>query len=85
MTHYIAMAGLYGYLPQYCQSHESFENAVDDLVELCCYDTDEQDEKDIREALEFDGFANLEMGKHGNEYAEIQECNCSEPEIHNDY
>lgn len=76
--HYIAMAGLHGCLPQYCQSHETFNNAVEDLVSLHELAVD----RALR--LKKEGYLELNLHRDGNEYCEITECNCDNPEQHND-
>ena len=77
MAHYIAMAGLYGCLPQYCSSHDSLDNAVDDLADMS------ELGRDRRRALKRDLYLGLNLHRDGNEYIEIQECSCSDPSGHN--
>ena len=78
--HYIAMAGLSGYMPSYCQSHDTIKNAIEDLASI-----HELSPNYMRKAMGSAHYMNLNLHKHGNEYAEITECHCNEPEVHNDY
>jgi len=70
--HYIAMAGLHGYLPQYYASHDTYEEAMEDLISL-----HEIEDRELKEELKETGFVYLDIQYHGNEYAEIIECDCS--------
>lgn len=79
MIHYIAMAGLHGYLPQYCASHENYNDAVDDLANL------HELGKNRTHELRKNGCIELNVKRDGNEYAEITECDCNNPECHNDF
>lgn len=76
--HFIAMAGLHGYMPNYLCCHASYENAVYDLAQL-----HELGKNRTRE-LDRDGCLELNLRKDGNEYCEIVECDCDHPEDHND-
>ncbi len=77
--HYVAMAGLHGCMPQYCSGHEHYNDAVDDLIGL-------HEIEDSGEALvlERDSSIELDIHEHGNEYAEITECDCDDINVHND-
>ena len=77
-THYIAMAGLSGYLPNLCESHESYESAVGSLVS-----THELGRKRAA-ILKRNGYIDLNISRDGNEYAEITDCECDTPEVHSD-
>lgn len=77
-THYIAMAGIHGCLPAYCASHETYDSAVESLAEI------HELSGNKTRILRRDGYIELSMAKHGNEYAEITECTCDDPESHND-
>ena len=79
MTHYIAMAGLHGCLPQYCSSHDTLTNAVDDLADMS------ELGRDRRRALKRELYLGLNIRRDGNEYLKITECNCSDPSVHNDH
>jgi hypothetical protein len=75
--HWIAMAGLHGCMPNYCGVHESYENAVGDLAAL-----HELGKGRTRE-LKKNGYLELNIHRDGNEYCEITECDCDNPEEHN--
>lgn len=68
--HYIAMAGLAGCIPNYCEVYESFESAVDSICEI------HELGRVYRARLAKDSYVDLKLKRHGNEYAEITECNC---------
>ena len=76
--HYIGMAGLHGYLPNYCGSYESYDAAVGGLAEM--HDLGERRER----ALRRDGYLELSLKRDGNEYCEIEECDCDDPARHDD-
>lgn len=76
--HYIAMAGLHGCLPNYVALHESKLAALTDLADM-----HELGRAKRRELLG-SGSVELSTSKHGNEYAEVIECDCSHPEQHDD-
>jgi len=76
--HYIAMAGLHGYMPQYCASFPCHKDASDSLVQL--HELDRNHELDLIR----DSYTELNLKDHGNEYAEIIECDCDSPNDHND-
>ena len=76
-THYIAMAGIGGCLPNFCDVYESRKGAVEILTDLC--------ELSKRQARELGKFGITDLRKdQGNEYAEIIECDCDEPGEHQD-
>lgn len=76
MTHYIAMAGLHGYSPNYVSSCDTYSAAVDSLVQL--------HELGRRRAaiLKRDSYLELRLRRDGNEYCEVMECDCADPAIH---
>ena len=86
--HYIAMAGLHGYLPQYCDVFPEYDMAVDALASLHNLG------RDRKRALKRDGYLELTLYRDetkfpfipgdGNEYCEIEECDCDDPSIHSD-
>ena len=76
--HFIAMAGICGCLPNFCESYKTKKGAVETLAAI-----HELSKRATRE-LSRDCYLSLDIHKHGNEYAEIQECNCDSPEDHND-
>ena len=65
--HYIGMAGLHGCLPQYCQSHETIKDAVEDLAQL--HELSERKRRVLRRDL----YLEMDVYKDGNEYCEITE------------
>ena len=79
-THYIAMAGLHGYMPQYCEVYESKRDAADALIDL--HEADESEH--LTELLKYN-YTDLELSEHGNEYAEIVECYCDDPQEHSEH
>lgn len=80
-THYIALAGLHGCLPNYCASYETRGQAIDSLADLHELPRYGQLMRDLRSG----GYCELKLQYHGNEYAEIQECTCDDPDSHCDY
>ena len=76
-THYIATAGLHGCLPNYCASHDDYESAVDDLASL------HELGKTRTATLRRTGSLELNIHRDGNEYCEITECDCADPDCHN--
>jgi len=80
-THFIAMAGLRGYLPNYCEVFPSGQAALESLIDLHELETD----WNRRAELTSDWFVDLDIHEHGNEYAEIVECNCPNPQEHSEH
>jgi hypothetical protein len=79
--HYIAMAGLRGYLPQYCEVFPDKDGAIDSLVDLHeLYDSARAFEDDLRKNC----YTDLDLTIHGNEYAEVQPCTCDSPQDHSE-
>ena len=75
--HYIAMAGLCGYLPNYTSGpHQYKGQAAGDLASL--HDMSERAYKRLRR----DMYIELDLAKQGNEYCEIVECECDDPDCH---
>ena len=77
-THYIVMSGDHGYTPDYCATHESIGNAVDDLAAMFTLGRDRRRELKRNQSLE------LRPARDGAEYCEIVECDCNDPDSHND-
>lgn len=77
--HFIAMSGTYGCIPDNIHVFEKRLDAVKyiiDIFELPRYGSKAED-------LRKTGY--VELGHDfGADYAEIEECNCSHPEIHDD-
>ena len=76
--HYVGMAGLMGYLPQTCNSYDSLNAAVEGLADI------HELGRDRKRILKRDMFLSLNLKRDGNEYCEITECFCSNPEVHDD-
>ncbi len=86
MTHYIAMSGIHGCLPDHCEVFETRADAVADLTSLFELGR-------VREArLRKNDYLELEVtlieaasgNSFGADYCEISSCNCATPEIHSD-
>ena len=76
-THYIAMSGEHGCLPDHCQCYDTLRDAVDALADLF--------ELGRRRQAELGRSRSLELGRGcGAEYCEIMECDCDNPDCHND-
>jgi hypothetical protein len=78
--HFIIMAGLHGCIPQYCASHDTYAGAVEDGIALSDICPSGPKAREFRK----NGYVELNIHRDGNEYMEIEECNCDTPEIHND-
>lgn len=89
--HYIAMAGLHGCLPNYCDVYASYDDAVEGLCQI--HDLGKYSK--FRKELKKFGYTELRLYSeqinggfwvegHGNEYAQIVECECAEPWVHSD-
>lgn len=68
--HYIGHAGLSGYMPNYTTVGETRGSVADDLGSL-----HELSQRKIKQ-LRRDWYISLDIYEHGNEYAEIVECDC---------
>jgi len=77
-VHYIAMSGIHGCLPQYCASHSTIRDAVEDLATL------HEIGKNRQRTLRHDLYLELNSERDGAEYCEIAECDCDDPDCHND-
>lgn len=71
MTKWIAMAGLHGCMPNVCEEFDNRESAVDFLCYL--HELNNGDPEDLELAFELsqDGYTDLLLSFHGNEYAEV--------------
>lgn len=76
--HYIGMAGLHGCMPNTSGSYETYNDAVESLADL------HELGKNRRMELKKNGYIELNIHKDGNEYAEVVECDCDNPEDHDD-
>ena len=78
MIHYIAMSGIHGCLPQYCAACDTIRDAVDSLASL--HELGKNRQRELRRDL----YLELNPNRDGAEYAEIVECDCDDPDCHND-
>src|SRR5262245_4643830 len=76
-THYIAMGGTYGCLPDNCSALEKMSAAVETLTNI--YELSQRQQRDLRKF----GYSNLKHDQ-GGDYCEISECQCREPWVHSD-
>jgi len=77
-THYIAMSGQHGYLPDSCNAYETYQSAVDEMASLFSLGR-------TRKARLFaDRILELKPATDGAEYCEIVACQCTEPWSHCD-
>lgn len=83
MAHYIAMSGLCGCTPDYCQLAESKAEALDSLLVLFSEAMTESRERRFVDELVDVGIAGLQdVDGAGADYAEIVECDCKDPSVH---
>jgi len=75
-THFIAMAGLHGELPRLYTTCDSYADAVEFLANSHGL------EGDRLHKFTRDGYIKLNLHYDRNEYCEIVECNCPNPECH---
>lgn len=75
--HFIVMAGLRGYMPNYCDVCPTLDSAVESLAGL------HELGRDRKRKLKRQRFLKMRP-QDGNEYCEIEECSCSEPWVHQD-
>lgn len=68
--HYIGLAGLHGYMPNYHTVGETRGSVADDLGSL-----HELSQRQIK-MMRSDQYFELDLHIHGNEYCEITECDC---------
>lgn len=77
--HFIAMSGNHGCLPDHIQVFEKRHSAVGFIIDIFELPKHGSRANDLRET----GYVELGQG-FGADYAEIEECNCSHPEIHDE-
>ena len=77
-THYIAMGGEHGCMPDNCQAYTSLEDAIDGLDNIY-----ELNKRQLRE-LKRDGTTELNRNQ-GGAYCEISECDCDSPWEHAEF
>ena len=75
--HYVGMAGLHGYMPQYVGSFESHELDVESISQV--HELGKRRTAELRR----DGYIELNLHRDGNEYCEISECDCNDIDSHN--
>lgn len=80
-SHYIAMSGDYGCIPDYCESYDTLRDAASGLCQV--FDRPTSQGKMYRTLLR-DRYIDLNPRKDGASYAEIDECNCDDPNDHSD-
>ena len=77
VIHYIAMSGTHGCLPDHCQSHTTYDAAVNGLCDLFELGRTRRSRLSRGKYLEL-------TAKDGAEYCEIVSCDCADAESHND-
>lgn len=84
-NHYVLTVGLRGCLPNVCLICEDKESALDSAKSLISVWDIDQDLYDtaIQELTDYD-FADLDLEVFGNEYVEIEECDCNQPCQHDE-
>jgi hypothetical protein len=68
MTHFHAIAGMHGYLPNLNEVHESIDEACDSITSV--HELGRRRDKKLREDL----YIELNLRRDGNEYAEVTAC-----------
>jgi hypothetical protein len=93
MTHYVAMSGLRGCIPNTCDVHRSRRVAVAHLAEALDLETGGLDNRadyggrfhgERQGSLARDGYRDLSLYAYGAEYADVIACQCATPWIHSD-
>lgn len=82
MTHYIAMSGSCGCLPDWTALCESEAEAVDAATEMFTDLLTNKTEPQFRRELSNCGIVYLRHSDAGADYVEIVECDCETPEDH---
>jgi hypothetical protein len=67
-------------MPQFVEEFSCREDAVEALVDLHELDNDPEWPDDLATELREDGFVDLNIQYHGNEYAEVTEISETSPE-----
>lgn len=78
MTHYIAMGGEHGCLPDNCSSYRSEEDAIGGLD--CIYELTNKQKRELKDQ----GLTELTR-KQGGAYCSVSSCDCSEPWEHEEF
>jgi len=76
-THYIAMSGMHGCLPDSCNAYEYYDSAVNELASMF------ELGRTRKARLYADRYLDLQP-EDGAEYCEITECSCDKPWEHCD-
>jgi hypothetical protein len=74
--HFVGMAGMHGCLPNYLTWNTSYNLVADDLASV------HELSSRLRRELRRDAYLELNLHKFGNEYCEIVECSCNNPQEH---
>lgn len=74
--HWIGMAGLSGCMPNYCGVYDTKCDAARSLATM------HEEARGTFKRLMRDGYAALDLARDGNEYAEMIDCSCTTPEVH---
>jgi hypothetical protein len=77
LTHYIAMSGSHGCLPDSCNAYEYFDSAVNELADIFELGRTRKARLYAERTLEL-------SPDDGAEYCEITECHCNRPWAHCD-
>jgi len=82
MTHYIAMGGEHGCMPDNCMAYANLEDAIDGLDDI--YELEIWQLDNLKEFS--GGYSSTELNRdQGGAYCEISSCDCSEPWEHAEY
>lgn len=74
ITVWVGMAGIRGCMPLFCEWYDSKESAEDSLFQVHeLEDRGINHSRRLRRELRNTGYIDLEMGKHGNEYASVNQ------------
>jgi hypothetical protein len=77
-THFIAMAGLYGCIPQCREAFPEIGQAAMYLAEI--HELDEEQTAELEHTMQLE----LDVFEYGNDYCKIEPCNCHDPKVHSD-
>lgn len=74
VTVWVAMAGIRGCIPLFCEWYDSKEDAEDGLAMVHEFDDSGiNHSRRLRRTLRRDGYVDLDIHKHGNEYAQVSQ------------
>ncbi|MEI6297620.1 MAG: hypothetical protein WCO84_08370 [bacterium] len=78
MTHYIAIGGEHGCMPDNCSAYETKENAIEGLN--CIYELSRGQLKELKQ------YDSTDLNRNqGGAYCEISECDCDSPWEHDEF